>query len=266
MKKFYLLLPFLAVMSCSTVAEDTSDFDNPILVTKMVQDGDNYTFSYSGAKITEMRNTTDNWKRVFTYSGDLITKFVDTLPDNSTQTTTITYNSNNKITKKTTVYSAVPSQTDTTTYTYIGGDKIKIITTIAATGSTKTYTKDAVTNPDNSLKNWEENVSWVQGSTTTTGNGTLQTITYDGGSFPFKNVTGYTKLLLVTEDLNVSNRNVLRYKNIITYPGTGNEYTNFQSSYEYHTNGYPKKDVRDYYDENDMATSSEITTYEYNHL
>lgn len=265
MKKLYLLLPFFALMSCEkTIDQDTSEFDNPILVTKMVQNGDDFTFSYSGAKITEMKNTTDGWKRAFSYTGDLITKYIDTHADNSTEITTITYNSNHKITKKTTIFSAFPGSTNTTTYAYIGGDKIKITATLASPGSTKTYTKDAFINTNGSLKNWTETVSEVLGAGTTNGTGILKDVKYDGGSFPFKNITGYTKML-ESEDMNGSERNVVDYYNLITYPG-GEESTIFKSTYEYHTNGYPKKDVRDYYHGNGLGYKTEMTTYEYNHL
>lgn len=264
---YFLLLPFFAFTSCSTIEEDTSATDNPILVTKMVQDGDNYTFSYSGAKISEMNNTTDNWKRSFTYTGDLITKYVDTFSDGTTATTLLTYNSNEKITKKTTTASA-SAETTTVTYVYLAGGegKIQITTAITEPGYSKTYVKTAYTNPNGSLKNWTETVSEAGTSGTVTGTGELKDIVYDGGSFPFKNITGYVKML-ESEDMNGSERNVREYHNLITYPTiSGVEHTIYKSTYEYHTNGYPKKDIRDFYDENGLATSSEMTTYEYNHL
>lgn len=271
MKKIYfLLLPFFAFTSCSTVEEDTSAIDNPILVTKMVQNGDNFTFSYSGSKITEMNNTTDNWKRNFTYTDNVITKYVDTFSDGTTATTVLTYNSNEKITKKITTYPTI-SPTDTTTVTYVylaGGEgKIQITTEITSPGYSKTYVKIANTNTNGSLKNWTETVSEVGGTSgTVNGTGELQNIVYDGGYFPFKNVTGYIKML-ESEDMNGSERNVREYHNLITYPSTsGVEHTIFKSTYEYNTNSYPKKDIRDFYDEAGLATSSEMTTYEYNHL
>lgn len=262
MKKLYFLLPFLALASCSTVEEDTSAFDNPVLVTKMVQHGDIITFSYSGKKITEMNNTTDNSKRVFTYTGDVITEYVDTFSDGTTATTLLTYNSNEKITKKTTTASGATMKT---TYVYLaGGDKIQIITETTKPGYSSTSVKIAYTNPNGSLKNWEENITKTESGGTEEGTGVLKTIVYDGGSFPFKNITGYTKML-ESGDMNGSGRNVLEYNDIITYPSKV-EHTIYKSTYEYHTNGYPKKDIRDYYDQNGLATSSTITTYEYNHL
>lgn len=263
MKKIYFLLPFFALASCATVDEDTSQIDNPVLVTKMVQDGDNFTFSYNGTKITEMNNTTDAWKRNFIYTGDLITKYVNTYSDGTTDTTVLTYNSNQKITKKTTTAS---SMTTTVSYVYIGGDQIQITSALTAPGYSKTYTKMAYTNSTGSLKNWTETVSEVGTGGTVNGTGSLQTVIYDGGNFPFKNITGYVKML-ESEDMNGSERNVLNYKHLITYPTTaGEEATIFTSTYEYNTNGYPKKGIRDYYHGNGSGLSSEITTYEYNHL
>lgn len=265
MKKFYFLLPILLLTSCSTVAEDTSNEDNPILVTKMVQAGDNYTFSYNGAKITEMKNTTANFKRVFTYTGDLITQYIDTLSDGSTQSTSITYNSSNKITKKTSIYNGV---TYTTEYAYIGADRVRITeSTIGSSTPSKIYVKDAYLNTDGSLKNWTETVAAAQTPGTIIGTGILKNVTYDGGSYPFKNVTGYTRLL-DSKDMNGSPRNAVNYNHRIQYTnGTADEWTVFHSTYEYHINGYPKKDTRDYYEKTGVTiTDTKISTYEYNHL
>lgn len=262
MTKFYLLLSILFLTSCATVDEDTSAEDNPILVTKMVEDGDNYTFSYSGAKIITIANTTDNSKTTYTYSGDLITKYMETHTDGSTQTTNITYNSSNKITKKTSTYQG---STYTTDYAYIGADRVRITVAMLGTGTNKTYTREAYLNPDGSFKNWTETVVDIKPSGTTNGTGILQTISYDGGSNPFKNIVGYMRLM-DTEGINGSTRNITNYNHRIQYT-TGDEWTIFHSTYEYHINGYPKKDTRDYYEKTGVTiTDTEITTYEYNHL
>lgn len=264
MKKFYFLLPILLLTSCAKVEEDTSAEDNPILVTKMVQDGDNYTFSYNGAKIVTMTNTTDNFKRTYTYSGDLITKYLDTFADGSTQTTNVTYNSSNKILKKSSTYQG---GTYTTDYAYIGADRVRITVVLAQTNSTKTYVKDVYLNTDGSLKNWTETVADVKPTTTQNGTGILKNVAYDGGSFPFKNITGYTRLL-ESEEMNGSTRNVIDYNNRIQYTNIpGDEWTIYHSTYEYNTNGYPKKDTKDSYEKTGTSiTKTEITTYEYNHL
>lgn len=264
MRRNYLLFTLCAVVSCGTADQDTSEFDNPVLVTKMIQDGDHFTFSYSGAKITEMKNTTENWTRAFTYSGDLITKYTDTFSDGTIDTVILTYNSNQKITKKTYTASNFPNVMNTVTYLYIGSDQIKITHTITAPGSSKTYVRNAYTNSDGSLKNWTETVTTVQGTTTSTGTGSLQNIVYDGGNYPFKNVTGFTKML-ESEDMNGSPRNVKEYRNLITYSSGGEESSIFKSTYEYNSKSYPVKAVRDYYHGNNQHYRSEITTYEYNH-
>ncbi|SDI48299.1 hypothetical protein SAMN05421846_108112 [Chryseobacterium taeanense] len=265
MKKNYLLFSLCAIISCGTADRDTSEFDNPVLVTKMVQDGDNFIFSYDGAKITEMKNTTENWTRVYTYTGDLITKYVDTYSDGTVDTTILTYNSNQKITKQTQTSSDSPNSSSTTTYIYIEGDKIKITQTFVSPGNTKTYVRDSYTNSDGSLKNWTETVTDVYPTVTYTGTGSLQNIVYDGGHYPFKNVTGFIKML-ESEDMNGSARNLKEYKNIITYSNGGEESTIFKSTYEYNNKSYPTKAIRDYYHSNNQPYKSEITTYEYNHL
>lgn len=265
MKKNYLLFTLCAIVSCGTADQDTSEFDNPILVTKMVQDGDNFTFSYNGAKITEMKNTTENWTRSFTYTGDVITKYVDTYSDGTVDTVLLTYNSNQKITKKTYTSSDFTNSSNTITYIYTGINQIKITQTFISPGNTKIYVRDAYTNSDGSLKNWTETVTNVQGTTTSTGTGSLQNIIYDGGHYPFKNITGFIKML-ESEDMNGSARNVKEYKNIITYSNGGEESTIFKSTYEYNTKSYPTKAIRDYYHSNNQPYKSEMTTYEYNHL
>lgn len=264
MKKFYFLLTFFFLASsCSTVEENTEDENNPILVTKKIEDGKTFTFNYNGAKITQM--TAPDFIRKYTYTEDLITKYVDSFNDGTTMTTTMTYNSSHKITKRLSVIESGP--TYTTDFAYIGADKVRIIKKYQETSSTKTCTIDALLNTDGSLKSWTEAVVEVQGTVTTNGTGTLKTIEYDGGSFPFKNITGYSRLLLETEDMNASIRNTKSFSHIIEYPSaSGYEYTVFKSIYEYNTNGYPKKDTRDYYDPNGTPTDTKITTYEYNRL
>jgi hypothetical protein len=261
MKNFYLLLSLFFLASCSTAEENPED-DNPILVTKMTENSDIYTFSYNGAKIVNV-NRGDGYKKVFTYNGDLITKYVETYPDNSTQTTNITYNSNAKILKKTSSYNGM---TYTSDYTYMGADKVRIVLVASGSGTTKTYTRDAFLNSDGSLKNWTENVTEVVSPNTNTGTGVLQNIVYDGGSNPFKNVTGYYKLI-ESEDMSGSLRNVSKYDSRIQYNTGGTEWTIYQSTYDYNINGFPKKDTRDYFDKTGTSiTKTDITTYEYNHL
>lgn len=262
MKKIYLLLPFLALLSCSTAEEDTSEFDNPILVTRMVQRGKQYTFSYNGAKITEMNNTTDNWKRTYTYTGDLITQYVDKFADGKTHTTSIEYNSNQKITKKTTVYSDA-SFAENMNYYYTGINQIKMIRTVAVAGSTKTYTREAITYSDGSLKSWTETVNDVQSGGTVNGTGSMK-LAYDGGYYPFRNVAGYTKMV-ENEGINGSARNTVDYSYIVTYPA-GKEYNVYKNIFDYQENSYPKKETRDLYQGGTLPVASEITTYEYNHL
>ncbi|MCQ9641312.1 hypothetical protein MP478_18175 [Chryseobacterium sp. WG14] len=281
MKKTYLLLPIFFLASCSSSDDDieaalnngnnnNNNNNTPVLVTKMVADGDVSTYTYNGTKLSESKNLTDGTVTTFFYTGDLITKSV-TSGSNSTYTTTYTYDGSSRLSKKATVHTATNlSSTTEIIYTYPSPNNVKMVVTLSTGGSsvTKAYTRNAILNADGSIKNWTETVtSPLPSGGFDTGNGILQPIVYDTKNAPFKNVTGYLKLM-DQEDENGSAHNVTDYKNVIQYSiSTGTEWTIFSSIYVYNASGYPIKDTRKYYDKTGSSvTNTEVTTYEYNHL
>ncbi|SHH06779.1 YD repeat-containing protein [Chryseobacterium oranimense] len=273
MKKIYLLLPIFFLASCSSSDNETDTPNNngngndssPVLVTKMVSDGDISTFTYSGTKISQSKNLTDGSITNYTYTGDLITQTV-TSSSGSTFTTTYTYDGSNRLSKKKSVHTAPGlSATYEVNYTYTGSNNVKMVVTSSSTGSSNvtTYTRNATLNADGSLGSWTETVT----APTYTGNGTLKPIVYDTKNTPFKNVTGYLKIIDQEEE-NGSTHNILDYNSVLQYSGTtGGEWSIFKSTYEYNASNYPIKDTRKYYDKTGTTvTSTEINTYEYNHL
>ncbi|WP_312991366.1 hypothetical protein [Chryseobacterium flavum] len=279
MKKNYLLLPIFFLASCSGSNDDTDIPDNngnnnnnnntPVLVTKMVVDGEISTYTYNGTKLSQLKNLTDGSVTNFTYTGELITKSV-TSSGSSTYTTSYVYDSNNRLIKKTDVHTA-PNLTATTeiNYTYPSSNTVKMVVTLSTAGfnTVKTYTRNATLNSDGSINSWTETVSSPNSTGgMDTGTGALQPIVYDSKNAPFKNVTGYLKII-DQENENGSTHNVSDYKSVIQYNSGGTEWTIFKSIYEYNTSGYPTKDIRKYYDKTGSTVSStEVSTYEYNHL
>ena len=143
--------------------------------------------------------------------------------------------------------------------------------TASFTGSSaiRTGTKTATLNADGSLSSWTETAS-VPANTGGfhSATGSLQPIVYDTKNIPFKNVTGFLKII-DTEDENGSTHNILSYNHLLNYNnGAGSaEWGIFKSSYEYNTSNYPTKNVRTYYNKTGTGvTNSEVNTYEYNHL
>ena len=270
MKKVYFLLPFIALFSCTSTGDESENTttnpgvnNDPVLLTKMTLNGETSVFTYNGTKLLQEKNITAGTTSNVTYTGDLITKIVET-GGNSTNTTTYIYDSNTRLTKATTVYtSSTTTSTTENTYTYPSSNTVKIVTTLTTQGNgTKTYTKNATLNADGSLNSWNETVVEQNGSA---GSGVLLNVLYDSKNKPFKNVTGYLKLI-DSEDQNGSSSNVINYNNVINYTA-GAEWTIFKSNYEYNSSNYPTKDIRTYYEKNGTTISgTDVTTYEYNHL
>ncbi|PTT34643.1 hypothetical protein DBR28_13390 [Chryseobacterium sp. HMWF028] len=281
MKKAYLLLPIFFLASCSSSNDDTESSSNngnnnssgPVLVTKMVADGDTSTFTYNGSKISQIKNISTGEVTLFGYSGDLITQQVTTGSSISYKTT-YAYDGNSRLSKKIYLETNLASggtSTVETNYSYLSANSVKITYTANFTGSpaVRTGTKTATLNADGSLSSWTETAS-VPNNTGGfhSATGSLQPIEYDTKNTPFKNITGFLKIV-DTEDENGSSHNILSYNNLLNYNnGTGGaEWGIFKSTYEYNTSGYPTKNVRTYYNKTGTGvTNSELNTYEYNHL
>lgn len=247
MKKIYLLLPILLFASCGSNEDENenptsnnAENSDPVLVTKMVSEGETSIFSYNGTKLTQSKNITTGSTSNVTYTGDLITKIID-IDAISTTTTIYNYDNNGRLIKSTSFYtSSMPTSTTENTYTYTSSTTVKIVTTMTTAGisGSKVYTKNASLNADGSLKSWNETVVQQNGSA---GTGVLQNVIYDTRNKPFKNVTGYLKLM-DSEDENGSVNNVLDYNNVINY-SAGGEWTIFKSTYEYNSSNYPTKNT-----------------------
>jgi hypothetical protein len=281
MKKTYLLLPIFFLASCSSSNDDNESSNNngnnndnsPVLVTKMVADGDTSTYTYNGSKISQIKNITNSEVTLFSYSGDLITQQVTTGSSTSYKTN-YTYDGNSRLSKKIYVENNLSSGTVSTVetnYTYLSSNSVKITYTANFTGSPamRTGTKMATLNADGSLSSWTETAS-VPSNTGGfhSATGSLQPIQYDTKNVPFKNITGFLKII-DTEDENGSTHNILSYNNLLNYNnGSGSaEWGIFKSTYEYNTSNYPTKNVKTYYNKTGTGvTNSELNTYEYNHL
>ncbi|WP_241279932.1 hypothetical protein [Chryseobacterium cucumeris] len=281
MKKFYLLLPVFFLASCTSSSDDDTSSNNngnnndnsPVLVTKMVADGDTSTFTYNGSKISQIKNISTGEVTLFSYSGDLITQQVTTGSSTSYKTT-YTYDGSSRLSKKVyseTSLSSGKVSTVETNYNYLSGNSVKITYTANFTGSSsiRTGSKTATLNADGSLSSWTETAS-VPNNTGGfySGTGALQPIVYDTKNVPFKNITGFLKII-DTEDESGSAHNILSYNYVLNYnDGAGSaEWTIFKSTDEYNNSGYPTKNVKTYYNKTGAGvTNSELITYEYNHL
>ncbi|MCC3214116.1 hypothetical protein LIV57_02455 [Chryseobacterium sp. X308] len=281
MKKAYLLLPVFFLASCSSSNDDTDSSNNnqnnndnsPVLVTKMVADGETSTYTYNGSKISQIKNITNGEVTSFSYSGDLITQQVTTGSSTSYKTTYV-YDGSSRLSKKTyseTYLTSGTISTVETNYNYLSGNSVKITYTASFTGSSavRTGSKTATLNADGSLSSWTETAS-VPSNTGGfhSATGALQPIVYDTKNVPFKNITGFLKII-DTEDENGSVHNILSYNHVLNYnngAGSG-EWGIFKCVYEYNSSGYPTRNVKTYYNKTGTGvTNSEMNTYEYNHL
>ncbi|UKB84040.1 hypothetical protein LF887_24090 [Chryseobacterium sp. MEBOG06] len=281
MKKYYLLLPILFLASCSDSNDDNDSSNNngnnndnsPVLVTKMISDGEVSTYTYNGSKIAQINNSTNGEVTTFMYSGNLITQQI-TSGANTNYKTTYAYDGNSRLSKKIyteTSLSSGGTSTVETNYSYITGNSVKIsyVASFSGSSSSRTGTKNAILNTDGSLSSWTEtaavpaNTGGFHAAT-----GTMKPIVYDTKNAPFKNVTGFLKII-DTEDENGSTHNIVSYNSILNYNnGAGSaEWTIFKSNYEYNASGYPTKNSRTYYNKAETnVTNSGLNIYEYNHL
>ncbi|ALR32052.1 hypothetical protein ATE47_16680 [Chryseobacterium sp. IHB B 17019] len=273
MKKSYLLLPVFFLASCSNGDDDSTNpnenpnGNTPVLVTKMVDDGETYTFTYNGNKIAERKHSSGD-TTTYTYTGDLITKIVE--KDGSiTESTVLTYDSNSRLSKSVMTHTSTGINNYTTTidYTYVTNNNVKIVETTNNTmvGYTKVHKRDALLNMDNSIKGWTTTVTETQSSGTLTGSGGLLGVSYDSSNSPFKNVTGYLKIINA-EGMTGSAHNLLNYSDKVGYTNGGWETTIFSSTFEYNSSSYPTKETKKYKDQNGTLYQTKVITYEYNHL
>jgi hypothetical protein len=271
MKKIYLLVPVFFLASCSSSNDDTADSNqntdnSPVLVTKMVEDGETYTFTYDGSKISEKKHSSGD-TTTYTYTGDLITKIVEK-DGNATESTVLSYDGNSRLSKTVMTHTStgINNYVTTSNYTYQTNNNVKIVETISnpAGNYSRSTTRTVLLNTDNSLKSWTTTVTENTASATNTGTGVLLNVGYDSNNSPFKNVTGYLKII-DADGKNGSTHNVVNYSDKTNFTN-GWETTIYSSVFEYNTSGYPTKDTRKYINQDGTLYSTRINTYEYNHL
>jgi len=290
MKKTYLLLPIFFLASCSSSNDETDSSNNngnnngnnnpgtPVLISKLTVDGDTSVFTYNGSKISQVKNINTGEVSTYTYTGDLITEELTT-GGSSTFKVNYTYDGSGRLIKKVSVQHMLVNgytATDEYNYAYTSNTTLKITYTKTVAGnftgspSITTGTKNATLNADGSLNSWTETASIPIPGTSgfNSATGILKPIVYDTKNSPHKNITGYLKII-DTEDENGSSHNILSYSDKLDLNnGSGGAMWGiFKSTYEYNTSNYPTKNVRVYYDKTSTnVTSSEVITYEYNHL
>lgn len=285
MKKAYLLLPILFLASCSSSNDDTSSPNNgnnngnntsntPVLIAKLNLDGETSVFSYNGSKISQVKNINTNEVSTYTYTGDLITEEIAT-GGGSTFKINYTYDGSGRLIKKVIIQHNLTSgdtSTDEANYTYTSNTDVKITYKRSSTmySAVTTGTKNAKLNSDGSLSQWTETSAVPIYGTTGfhAATGALQPIVYDTKNSPYKNITGYLKII-DTEDENGSTHNVLNYNQKLNFNDSygSASWGIFKSTYEYNASNYPTRNVRAYYDKTGTnITSSEVRIYEYNHL
>jgi len=233
MKKLLYLFSAVALMltSCSSDDDNTTVSQNGTLLKKMIltspdEDDDSYwnstvNFTYNGNKIVQYVDE-DNYKAVFTYTGDLITKieyFNNNLLDGQDL---FSYNSNGKLIEFRDLSMDVNYEIKHV-YSYNSNGTITVTKYQGTIGNTtlSSTTPDIYTFTNNEI------------SSTSDGS-----ITYDSKNNPFKNVTGYKEIMTpeFSDDyLIVFGRN----NNIISAPVGTSTTQGIFSTYTYNSDNYP---------------------------
>jgi hypothetical protein len=225
-KLLYLFSASLLVLtSCSSDDNASSEPTATILLkkTSYVTSGESYTvdFTYSGNKIV---SNVDNYgdKTTFTYTGELITKIVDT--DNKgvvDQATEFTY-TNGKLT------SEISLETGDD-YKY----KTKYVHNADGTISFEEFRVSVATGKEEEYgyvgKYTFKNGNLVKKEKSYYGTNSFTTYEYDANNHPFKNVLNFN--LLISDEESYVN-NIVK----ITYSNATEVYTN---TYKYNANGFP---------------------------
>jgi YD repeat-containing protein len=266
--KIVLLSIALLAISCSNDSNSSDPVDStPILLTKLVDDNETYTYMYNGSKIVQEKNITNGEISSYTYTGDLITKIVNTSSNGSPSTEIFTYDSSNRLIK---AEETSNSFNTVITYNYLASDHVTIIEKDTNGNYIKTYTKDAYLNADGSLKNYTQTILATQnGTVVESGTGNLQPIVYDNKNNPYKNITGFKNIQIYRHENGSSIHNITSYKSIDSTTsstgGSGSSSNIFTVSYQYNSNDFPAQSIEKGYNINNVVTGTYNITYEYNH-
>lgn len=249
MKKIIALLLVAStfVVSCSKTDEAVVDASSGILVKKMVTtrkskssgftDTNTVDFIYNGNKIVSMNSTgSEVYKSKFTYEGDLITK-VEDLDDSGVQGRTITYayNSSGNLKTSVLVFISIPNLQYIKEYTHNSDGTVSYVST-----ENDTKTNSVTTNGNGKLTYSNGNLIKIE-YTSSSNSGVLTYVyEYDTKNNPFKNITGYKKLL--DHDELTSLNNVVKSTESFSNPITS--YV-FPSIFTYNTSNFPTKELQE---------------------
>lgn len=243
MKHFILPIALgLALVSCNR-DNDNNAAETPILPVKLVTEAGGIELKYNGDKLTEIIEKDEDVesRSMVEYTGDLITTITSYENNTETGKKSFTYE-NGRLVKKVDVYidSQGQKQTDTDSYQY---NNDGTITGTNENGRTIIYTMQN----GNIIKEIDEQNTRVY--------------KYDTKNNPFKNVRGFSALVLDMEDLGTLN-NVMEEVGTHTYQdATLSTFTRVYT-YDYNANGYPTKKVMKYTDiDNNTRTGTQTFVY-----
>ena len=245
-KLLYLFSASLLVLSSCSSDDDTTA---TVLVKKVsyVSIGERYTvdFTYSGNKIVSNVNNYGE-KTTFTYTGDLITKIVDTDDKgNVDYTTEFTY-TNGKLTSEISLETGADYKYKTKyVHNTDGTISFEEFRVAVATGKEEEYGDIG--------KYTFKNGNLVKIEKSYYGTNSSETYEYDAKNNPFKNVVGFNLFVNDEEGAYVNNIVKRTYSN----SNSTGTYTNTYE-YKYNAEGFPTEQ-KDFYN----GASGGTTTYTY---
>jgi hypothetical protein len=224
-KLLYLFSASLLVLTSCSSDDSNSSEPTPILLKKMsyVSSGESYTldFTYSGNKIVSNVDSYGD-KTTFIYTGDLITKIVDTDDKGDVDYTTEFTYTNGKLTSEISLESGDAYKYKTKyVHNTDGTISFEEFRVAVATGVEQEYGYiGKYTFKDGNLVKKEKSYY---------GSESFTTYEYDAKNHPIKNVLGFNLLL---DDEESSINNIVKR----TYSNSADIYTN---TYKYNAEGFP---------------------------
>ena len=243
-KLLYLFSASLLVLSSCSSDDDTTA---TVLLKKAsyVSTGESFTtdFTYSGNKLVSWVDSFGD-KKTFTYTGDLITKIVDTDDKgNVDYTTEFTY-TNGKLTSEISLETGDDYKYKTKyVHNTDGTISFEEFRVAVATGKEEKYGDIG--------KYTFKNGNLVKKEKSYYGTNSSETYEYDAKNNPFKNVVGFN--LFVNDEEGAYVNNIVKR----TYSNSTDTYTNTYE-YKYNAEGFPTEQ-KDFYN----GASDGTTTYTY---
>ncbi|MBV8326897.1 hypothetical protein [Chryseobacterium sp.] len=273
MKKLFISsLAMAVIVSCSSSNDDTSanssnnnNNNTPYLLKKSTEispDGSSYVveYKYNGTKITESYDVTDKEKTVFTYDGDNIVK-AEVYRDGVLKITReYAYSSGKLVSEKVTNKEKGQPLIYTENYQYLSDNHVQY-------NDFYTATYNPTTGAYSDIKFIQKDVYFNNGnmiSCSSTNMGITHSITYiyDGNNHPMKNVTGFVKMEMFS-----NNDGEIGYSNLLssngTYTGTLNETHKSNGVHTLNAANYPTKSEMTYVSSS-IGTNKRTYLYEYN--